>query len=137
MNEKTKLTWLKRILFLKVIITFMAWGLPTLFGTKWLLEQFDLSMPADPLFLRLFGAVVTAFGVAYWFAYRDPIRNRAIIQAGIVDNGLVTLAIIFLALTTGIESWFIYLSAFLTGFFCISFIVFMPPRREKISAERV
>ena len=132
MDEKTKLIWLKRILFAKVVITFLAWGLPTLFGTKWFLGLFDLSMPDDPMFLRLFGAVVIAFGVAYWFAYRDPIRNRAIIQAGIVDNGLVTLTIIYLALTSGIESWFIYLSAFLTGFFCISFIAFMPSRGKEV-----
>ena len=135
MDEKTKLVWLKRILFAKVVITFLAWGLPSLFGTKWFLGLFDLTIPEDPLFLRLFGAVVTAFGVAYWFAYRDPIRNRAIIQAGIVDNGLVTLAVVFLALTSGIESWFIYVSAFLTGFFCISFIVLMPPRNEGIVGD--
>ena len=128
MDKKIKLIWIKRILLIKVIITFLAWGLPALLGPKWFLGLFNLSMPEDPMYLRLFGAVVTAFGVAYWFAYREPIQNRAIIQAGIVDNGLITLAIIYLALTSGIESWFISISGLLTGLFCISFIVFMPSR---------
>ena len=124
-----KLIWLKRILFFKVVVTLLIWGLPSLFGTERFLAWFNLTIPADPLFLRLFGAVVTAFGAAYWFAYKDPVRNRAILQAGIVDNGLVTLTIIFLALTSGIESWFIYMSAALTAFFCISFVLLMPPRQ--------
>jgi hypothetical protein len=131
MDEQIKLIWLKRILFAKALITFLVWGLPALFGTKWFLGLFSLSMPEDPMYLRLFGAAVTAFGAAYWFAYRDPIQNRAILQAGIVDNGLVTLTVIYLALTSGIESWFVTISAFLTGFFCISFIVLMPSRGKE------
>ena len=131
MNRETKLSWLKRILLVKVVVTFLAWGLPCLFAPSSFLRLFDITMPVDPTFLRLFGAVVTAFGVAYWFAYRDPVRNRAIIQAGIVDNGLVTLTIVYLTLTTGVESWFIHASAVLTGLFCISFILFMPPRKRQ------
>lgn len=129
MDENRKLIWLRRILFVKVVITFLVWGLPALFGSEQFLSLFDLSMPEDPLFLRLFGGVVTAFGVAYWFAFRDPIQNRAILKAGIVDNGLITLTIIYLALTSSVESWFITISAFLTGFFCISFILLMPSRQ--------
>jgi len=129
MNEQTKLTWLKKILFVKVVFTFFVWGLPALFGTEKFLSLFDLTMPGDPLYLRLFGAVVIAFGVAYWFAYRDPIRNRAILQAGIVDNGLVTLTIIYLTLTSEIMSWFISVSAVLTAFFFISFLVLLPKKQ--------
>jgi hypothetical protein len=126
MNEPTKLKWLKRILFVKVVVTFLLWGLPAMFGNDWFLSLFNLTMPNDPLYLRLFGAAVTAFGAAYWFAYRDPIRNR-----GIIDNGLITLTVIYLALTSGIESWFIYISALMAGFFCISFILFMPSGESK------
>lgn len=129
MDEQTKLTWLKRVLFVKVVLTLFLWGLPAMFGNAWFLGLFNLTMPNDPMFLRLFGAAVTAFGVAYWFAYRDPIQNRAILQAGIADNGLVTLTVIALALTSDIESWFIYFSALLTGLFCIAFIVLMPSRQ--------
>ena len=129
MAESLKLTWLKRILLVKVVITFFAWGIPALLGTSGFLGLFELSMPEDPLFLRLFGAVVTAFGVAYWFAYRNPVQNRAIIQAGIVDNGLVTLTVVYLAFTRGIGSWFIVVSAVLTGVFCLSFILLMPEKQ--------
>jgi len=130
MDERVKLIWLKRVLFVKVVVTFLVWGLPALFGTARFLGFFGLSMPEDPMYLRLMGAAVTAFGTAYWFAYRDPVQNRAILQAGIVDNGLVTLTVIVLALTSGIESWFIYISALLTGFFCVAFILLMPSRQS-------
>jgi hypothetical protein len=120
---------LKKILLVKVILTFFVWGLPCLFGTKKFMSLFDLSMPADPIYLRLFGAIVIALGVAYWFAWLDPIRNRAILLVGIVDNGLITLTIIYLALTSGITSWFISASAVLTGFFFISFILLLPKKQ--------
>jgi hypothetical protein len=130
MDENVKLIWLKRVLFFKTIVTIFVWGLPALFGTTWFLSLFGMSMPVDPIYLRLFGAVVIAFGVAYWFAYRDPIQNRAIVQAGVVDNGLVTLVVIYFGLTSGLESWFLYLSALLTGFFFVAFILLMPARPD-------
>ena len=130
MNKQHKATWLKRVLFVKVLLTWFAWGLPSLLAPEPFLNLFGLSMPADPTFLRLFGAAVTAFGVAYWFAYRDPVGNRAILQAGIADNALITLTIIVLALTRGLESWFIGLSGALTGLFCIAFILLMPSPRD-------
>ena len=128
MHETTKLTWLKRILFVKVVVTFLLWGLPAMLGNAWFLGLFNLTMPNDPIYLRLFGAAVTAFGVAYWFAYRDPVQNRAIVQAGVVDNGLITLTVLVLGLTRGLESWFISFSALLTGLFFVAFIVLMPPK---------
>lgn len=131
MGAEAKLVWLKRVLFVKVVLTLLAWGLPALLGPAGFLRLFGITMPSDPVFLRLFGAAVTAFGVAYWFAYRDPVRNRAIVQAGIVDNGLITLTIVVLAVSRGIESWYVGASAVLTGFFFLAFIFLMPNPREE------
>jgi hypothetical protein len=131
MDEQRKHSWLKRILLVKVLLTFLAWGLPALLGTAEFLRLFGLSMPEDPTYLRLLGAAVTAFGVAYWLAYRDPVKNRAILQAGIADNGLITLTVIILAITRGVESWFVALSGALTGFFCLAFILLMPSPDER------
>ena len=130
MKEVTKLVWLKRVLFVKVIFTFFLWGLPALLANAWFIGLFGLSMPDDPSYLRMFGAAVTAFGVAYWFAYRDPQKNRAIVQAGIIDNLLITLVVIYLALTGYLESWFIGVSGVLTGLFFVAFIVLLP-KQEK------
>jgi hypothetical protein len=49
-------------------------------------------MPDKPLFKRFTGAIIIAFGVVYWYAYKDSIHNVAILKAGIIDNVLVTLA---------------------------------------------
>jgi len=130
MDEEKKLIWLKRVLFLKVILTFFAWGLPALFANAAFLNLFSLSMPEDPIYLRLFGAACTAFGVAYWFAFRDPRRNRAIIQAGIADNVLITLAVIGVSITHGINSWYIYASAAFTTFFALAFLLLLPAREK-------
>ena len=126
MNSSQRLQWLQRVLLLKVIVTFLAWGLPALLGPPAFLAWFGIEMPQDPLFLRMLGAVATAFGVAYWYAYRDPLRNAAIVKVGVVDNGLATLVIVARGLTVGVSSWFIWISTVLMAFFCISFLVLAP-----------
>jgi hypothetical protein len=126
MNTTQQNLWLRKVLLIKVIVTFLLWGLPALFAPSAFLALFGIKMPDDPVFLRLFGAVVTAAGVAYWYAYRDPIKNIAVLKFGVIDNGLVTLTIIVLGLTVGVSSWFFWFSAGLTAFFCIALIRLMP-----------
>lgn len=126
MEVSQRLYWLRRVLLVKVIVTFLAWALPALLGPPAFLALFGISMPEDPIFLRLFGAVATAMGVAYWYAYQDPVKNVAILKVGVIDNGLVTLTIIVLGFTVGISSWFVWVSGVLTAFFCVAFVVLMP-----------
>jgi len=126
MNTTNKLTWLKRVLLFKVAVCLLVWGLPALLGPAWLLATFGVSMPADPFFLRMFGAVVTALGLLYWFAYQKPIHNRDMIRYAVVDNGVSTLAILIVALTSGLTSWFFWISGALTAFFTVAFWALMP-----------
>ena len=133
MNELQKRHWLKRVLLVKVIVTFVVWALPTLLGPPAFLAWFGIDASQDPVFLRLFGAVLVAFGVAYWYAYRDPVRNVAIVRAGVVDNGLVTVTIVVLGLTIGGLSWFMWVSAVLTALFGIAFLALMPREARESS----
>jgi hypothetical protein len=126
MNTMQQNLWLRKVLLIKVVVTFLLWGLPALLAPPAFLALFDIPMPDDPIFLRLFGAVVSAVGVAYWYAYRDPIKNIAVLKFGVIDNGLVTLTIIVLGLTVGVSSWFFWFSAGLTAFFCIALVWLMP-----------
>lgn len=126
MAADLKLLWLRRVLFAKVLLTLFAWGLPALLSPSSLLAILRVPIPEDPIYLRLFGGACTAFGVAYWFAYRDPVRNVAIVKAGLVDNGLITLVIFFLGLTGRMSSAFIWLSGLLTGLFFLLFLLLMP-----------
>ncbi len=126
MMNRDKLGLLRKVLFIKALLTVFFWGLPTLLGPPSLLAFFNLQMPDDPLFLRLFGAIVVAVGILYWFGYQDPRRNVAIVKFGIVDNGLATLTVIVLGLTSGISSWVIWFSSVLTALFFVAFIVLIP-----------
>lgn len=134
MTTDLKLIWLRRVLFVKVLLTLFAWGLPALLGPLSLLAILRVPIPEDPIYLRLFGGACTAFGVAYWFAYRDPVRNVAIVKAGLADNGLITLVILSLGLAGKMSSAFIWLSGFLTGLFFLLFLLLMP-RQEQPAAR--
>jgi hypothetical protein len=124
--SNNKLVWLKRILAVKVVLTFLFWGLPLLLFPLSLLQRFGMSKPDDPIYLRLLGAVITAIGVAYWYAYKDPVHNIAIVKAGIVDNGLVTLVTLYLFVFFDLRNITMLISALLTLIFFISFILLMP-----------
>jgi hypothetical protein len=126
MSADVKLVWLRRVLIVKVVITIVVWGLPALLGPLSLLSLLGVPVPEDPIYLRLFGGAATAWGVAYWYAYRDPQRNVAMLKAGLVDNALPTLVIVLLGLLGRISSVFLWLSALLTGLFFLAFLLLMP-----------
>jgi len=126
MEETTKITWLKRVLILKILAVLFIWGVPSLFGTAPMLSMFGVTLPEDPFYLRIFGAIMFAIALLYWFAYRAPVRNRDIIRYAVVDNGLVTIVVLVIAFTSGLSSWFFWVSAGLTAFFTITFAMLVP-----------
>ena len=126
MSNIKKLLWLKRILAAKVALILLVWGLPNLLFPISLLQRFGVPTPDEPIYLRLMGAVITAFGVAYWYAYKDPVHNIAILKAGVVDNGLVTLVTLYFVIFHDLRSIIMLISAPLTLFFFISFLLLMP-----------
>jgi hypothetical protein len=70
--------------------------------------------------------VVTSFGAAYWYAYKDPVKNVAIVKAGVLDNALVTLTILVFTLVYDLRSIFMWISALLVFVFFLSFVILMP-----------
>ena len=118
--------WLRKLLLAKVVVTYLIWALPALAAPPALLRWLRLPVPADPIYLRLFGAAVAAMGVAYWYAYLDPLGNIAILRVGVIDNGLITLTVIILGLSVGVSSWFVWASGVVTALFCAGFVLLMP-----------
>ena len=125
MKENTKLSWLRTVLLIKVAACLFLWGLPMLIGPPALFEFLGLAMPKDTAYLRTFGAVVTAIGFLYWFAYKDPVKNVDIIKFAIVDNGLATLTLSVLILT-GKGNWMFTMSAVFGYLVFILFIILFP-----------
>jgi hypothetical protein len=130
MATDLRLIWLRRVLLVKSLVSIIAWGLPALIGPTWLQALFGVPIPADPIYLRLCGAMATGWGVAYWLAYKDPLRNVAIVKAGAADNALATFAVLFSAVTAGVSSAFIWTSGLLTALFCV-LLLWLMPREER------
>jgi hypothetical protein len=128
MNPATKLIWLKRVLLFKTLVCLLVWGLPGLVGTAAMLGMFGITIPADPFYMRIFGAVQVCIALLYWFTYKNPVRNRDVVVYAVVDNTVSTLAIIAIALTSGLSSWFFGVSGFLTAFFALAFWYLLPPK---------
>ena len=125
-SNSGRATFLRRTLLVKWLVTLFAWGLPALVGPPALFQMLGVPFPEDPFFVRLFGAVVTPAALLYWHAWKDPVRNVAVLRFGVLDNGLTAVAILVYALTGGTVGWFLWGSALLTAFFSVSFLWTMP-----------
>lgn len=128
MNELTKLVWLKRTLIVKMIVVALMWGLPSLLAPAPVLKLFGVDMPADPFFLRIFGAVQCGLVFLYWFAYQNPVKNRDIIRYAVIDNSLSFLTILGVGLTTGISNPTVWVSAVLVAIFAVVFWYLTPQK---------
>jgi hypothetical protein len=126
MSSDRRLKWLKSILLIKVFFCFFVWGIPFMLAPMAYFQRLGIPVPDDSLFIRLTGAIIIAFGVAYWYAYKDPVRNVAIVKAGIVDNGLVTLVTFVFMAFYNLRSVLMLASGILTFIFFISFLLLMP-----------
>ena len=122
MNDK--LARLKQVILVKLLLTIFVWGIPSLLAPPVLLEIFGIPT-ADLTINRFFGVALIAMSVAYWFAYKDPLRNLAVIWMLIVDNGLAVLVIVVLGFTLRL-SWFFWLSAVIAFLFFLAFLILVP-----------
>jgi hypothetical protein len=91
-----------------------------------MIQNLSVPTPDDPFFMRLSGTFIITLGIAYWYAYKDPIRNKDIVKVGVVDNALVTLLIAFFVVFHDMRSIFMIVSEVLAFIFCIAFLVLMP-----------
>ncbi len=128
MKEETKLTWLKRLIILKIIILVLLWGLPLWLAPASVLGLLSVVMPADPFYLRMFGGVMIGMVFLYWFAYKDPVKNRDIVRYAVIDNTLSFLTMLGIGFTTGITNPTVWISAGLVLFFAIAFYLLMPAK---------
>lgn len=132
MEIDVRLLWLRRVLAVKAFFAISV-GLLALLGPLPLLDILRWPIPADPIYLRLVGAAATAWGVAYWLARKDPVRNVAIVKAGLFDNALPTAAVILVGLTSGISSAFFWLAGLITGLIFVLLLVLMPRQGQTVA----
>lgn len=81
-----------RLFFLLAAVFNFAAGLPLLLAPEVMSTLVDMAPPADPLFHRMTGVLVTCFGGLYWFVANDLERYRPLVWLGVVGKaGVVVL----------------------------------------------
>lgn len=119
-----QLVRLKQLLLIKVLLVIFLWAIPSLLAPPSILQLFGLPT-ADLTIMRIFGAVLVAMSFGYWLAYRDPLRNLALIWMAILYNGLTALVIVILGVTVGV-GWFLWLSVVVKVLLLVAFLVLVP-----------
>ena len=77
---------LKTIKFLFIIAALYDFILGVIFliGFRQIYNYFNLALPNHVGYVQFGAALVTIFGIGFWFVAQDPQRNRDIIKMGIL-----------------------------------------------------
>ena len=115
-----KLRTVRTVFLLGAVFNWLV-ALGLAFAAATLLDIFGVTpLPTEPVFLQLFAWLVFTFGIAYYWIYKNPPGNRALIRLGIIGKlgvVMVCLANIFL----GNVSWQIMFVAGVDLVFAILF----------------
>jgi hypothetical protein len=80
-----------------VLAALWNWGAAVVFFFLYgmIFSMLGMALPNYPSVLRLFLALVFAFGVGYWWVSRDLERNRDIVRMGILAKTLVFVIMLY------------------------------------------
>ena len=77
--------------------------------------------------LRMFGIFPLSWAVLYLFASKDPEKNLAIINSGIITGAFMIIAVLIYYFTVSIAlGWFIWLSTAVLFIFCVLLFISKP-----------
>ena len=79
MNLKT----IKTFFIISALYDFIL-GIIFLIGFKQIYNHFNITLPNHDGYVQFGAALVTIFGIGFWFVSQDPQRNRDIIKMGIL-----------------------------------------------------
>lgn len=79
MNLKT----IKSLFIISALYDFIL-GIIFLIGFKQIYNYFNITLPNHDGYVQFGAALVTIFGIGFWFVAQDPQRNRDIIKMGIL-----------------------------------------------------
>lgn len=129
MTEKEKsLTGIKTVLLILFLVTLIYYGIGLLFFPRWVFELFGLAIPPSFIWVRALGCMALGMSVGLWLAYRDPLKNTAVILMGIVATAL-TAALFFLAILKGVLPASEWVDVILLAVVCLLLIYFYPRGR--------
>ncbi len=100
-------TKLRQVLAVAIVATLVTWVGPALLLPSPWFPVFGVPEPAAEqlVFVRLWGATVSALMVGYALAWRAPSRHPGAVLIGIVSNALTCLVIVRTGATGAFSTW--------------------------------
>jgi hypothetical protein len=102
----------RTVLIIAAIVEFVFRGLPGFFGSERIANLFGLEYIEESLvYVHPMGALMLVFGVMFFIASKDPLKNRLIIDMGILRYvlGLGSYVVSFAMLGSLATFWWIHL----------------------------
>jgi hypothetical protein len=75
--------WISPLFYVSALYDFLL-GVAFLLAFRVIYERFGVTLPNHPAYVQFCAAVVTIFGIGFWFVARAPERNRDIIKLGVL-----------------------------------------------------
>jgi hypothetical protein len=126
---------LRAILFFASIVNLFLWGMQGLIASQWVADLWRISLPDQRFYVRIIGVFALVMGLLYYFAAKDPDKYRLFVKIAILQNGLLTIILLFAIAGMGFKDYlgisnavfgFWVLNLVLCAFFTVSLYALLP-----------
>ena len=113
---------LRAVLLFAAFVNIFFWGAQGLMASQRVADLWGITLPENPVYVRIIGAFALAMGVLYYYAARDPERHRLIVKVAILKNAILTVILFIAMMGMGIATY-LSLSAFILGFWGLNLVL--------------
>jgi len=79
---------MKWVLIIAGLISLIYWGILLVFATPGMTVLYGAPFPAEPIYVRVIGMLCVVLGLLFLMASRDPVKNRLVVDIGIINYAL-------------------------------------------------
>ena len=132
MATEGKVKAMKWVLIIAGLITLIYWGILLVFVTPGMTALYGAPYPAEPIYVRTIGMLFVVLGLFFLLASRDPVKNRLVVDIGIINYVLMVIFyIISMFITKETVGFVWWINLILSVIFLILFIAFRPKAAAK------
>jgi len=88
MAAEGKVKGMKWVLIIAGLITLIYWGVMLVFVTPGMAALYGVPYPQEPIYVRVIGMLCVLLGLLFLLASRDPVKNRLVVDIGIINYAL-------------------------------------------------
>jgi len=131
MAAEGKVKGMKWVLIIAGLVSLIYWGILLVFVSPGMTAIYGAPYPTEPIYVRTIGMLCVVLGLLFLLASCDPVKNRLVVNVGIINYALFLIfAIVTMFITKEAVGFVWWINLVLYVIFLILFIAFRPKTAE-------